>query len=92
MSKKKHKVGEVPEGRHGVYDANGHLRGHVGPHATSATATRFTEQRGAVLGEKDGRKAWLTPNQKYNAAISEATKAGAKATAGQLVGAGVKLS
>lgn len=91
MSKKR-KTGEVPPNKIGVYDASGNLRGHVGPKATSVTATRFTEQHGAVLGEKDGRKAWLTPNQKYNAEISAATKPGAKATPGQLVGAGVKLS
>jgi hypothetical protein len=92
MSKKQRKVGEVPPGRIGVYDASGNLRGHVGPRATSVTATRFTEQHGAVLGKKNGRKAWLTPNQRYNADIANRTKAGAKATPGQLVGAGVKLS
>jgi hypothetical protein len=92
VSKKQRKIGEVPKNRIGVYDQHGHLRGHVGPKATSATAARFTEMHGAVLGEKDGRKAWLTPNQRYNADMANRTKAGAKATPGQLVGAGVKLS
>ncbi len=91
MSKQR-KPGTVPLGRIGVYDANGHLRGHVGSKATSVTAARFTEQHGAKLGKKNGRTAWLTPNAKYNARIAAATKAGAKATPGQLVGAGVKLS
>jgi hypothetical protein len=92
MSKKQRKGGEVPPGRLGVFDAAGNLRGHVGPHATSVTAARFTNKHGAKLGTKDGRKAWLTPNEKYNAKIAAATKPGARATPGQLVGSGVKLS
>jgi len=93
MSKKDRKPGEVPPNRIGVYDAAGHLRGHVGPKATSVTAARLTEQHGAKLGKKNGRTAWLSPNQKYNARIAAATKAGAKATPGQLVAAGaVKAS
>jgi hypothetical protein len=92
MSERKRKPGTVPPGRIGVYDASGNLRGHVGRKATSVTAARFTERHSAVLGKKDGRAAWLTPNQRYNADIANRTKAGAKATPGQLVGAGVKLS
>jgi hypothetical protein len=61
MSKKKRKPGEVPEGRIGVFDRNGHLRGHVGPKATSVTAARFTEQHGARLTKKDGRDSWTFP-------------------------------
>lgn len=91
MSKQR-KIGEVPKNRIGVYDANDHLRGHVGPKATSVTAARFTERHGAKLGKKNGRTAWLTPNQRYNADMASRTKAAAKATPGQLVGAGVKLS
>jgi hypothetical protein len=59
MSKPR-KPGTVPDGKFGVYDRNENLRGHVGPKATAATASRFTNNPNMKLGKKDGRAAWLT--------------------------------
>ncbi len=53
--------GVVPDGKVGVYDGKGRLRGLVGPKATSATASRFHGQLGSTLGTKDGKPAWLAP-------------------------------
>ena len=72
----------MPPGRIGVFDANGHLRGHVGPKATSVTAARFTETHGAKLGKKNGRTAWLTPNQRITLKIAAATKAAREGDSG----------
>jgi hypothetical protein len=49
--------GHIPDGRLGVYDARGRLRGQVGKLATSVTARRFG-LRNPVLGQVDGRPAW----------------------------------
>lgn len=62
MSKKpERKIGEVPPGKIAVLDQRGNLRGHVGPRATSVTATRFTGKAGAKLAKKDGRDSWSFP-------------------------------
>jgi len=65
MSKKKQrKIGEVPPGRIAVLDRRGHVRGNVGPRATSITAARFTGQSGAVLTKaksKGERDSWSFP-------------------------------
>jgi hypothetical protein len=64
MSKQKRKPGTVPPGKVGVYDRVGNLRGHVGKKATSVTASRFTNQPGAVLtkGKSKGeRDSWSFP-------------------------------
>jgi hypothetical protein len=53
--------GTVREGRIPIYDHKGQMRGHVGPHATSVTVSRFVNQLGAKLGTKDGRPAWIGP-------------------------------
>jgi hypothetical protein len=53
--------GTIGEGKLGVYDHKGRLRGQVGKLATSATVSRFIGQHGAKLGTKDGRPAWLAP-------------------------------
>ncbi len=58
---KKREPGTVREGRIPIYDHKGHLRGHVGPHATSVTVARFIGRHGAELGKKDGRQAWIGP-------------------------------
>lgn len=58
------KPGTVPPGRLGCYDANGCIRGTVGPKATAATVGRFTGRTDAELGEVDGRRAWVTPKKK----------------------------
>lgn len=55
------KPGVLPEHRIPIYDHKGHMRGHVGPAATSVSVARFVHQHGAKLGKKDGRTAWLGP-------------------------------
>jgi len=42
-----------------IFDHNGHIRGRVGPKATSVTVARFLGRHGATLGKKDGKPAWL---------------------------------
>ena len=64
MKKKQRRPGQVPPGRIPVLDRKGQLRGHVGPRATSVTASRFTGQPGAVLtkGKSKGeRDSWSFP-------------------------------
>jgi hypothetical protein len=62
MKKKTRKPGEVPEGKIGVLDRKGRLRGVVGPKATSVTAARFSGEHGATLRkDKDGRDSWSFP-------------------------------
>jgi hypothetical protein len=62
MSKKQRKPGTVPPGRIAVLDRKGNLRGHVGPKATSVTASRFTGQPGAKLTKNKGeRDSWSFP-------------------------------
>lgn len=51
--------GVVPAHRIPIFDHNGHMRGHVGPKATSVTVARFLNRHGAKLGTKDGRPAWI---------------------------------
>jgi hypothetical protein len=87
MSKQR-KIGEVAPGRIPVLDRAGNDRGNVGPKATAATTARFLGHHGAKLKTKNGRKVWQSPNAKFNADTAERNKAGAKATAGQLVAAG----
>jgi hypothetical protein len=59
---KEREPGTVREGRIPIYDHKGHMRGHVGPNATSVTVSRFIGNlHGAKLGTKDGRDAWLGP-------------------------------
>jgi hypothetical protein len=58
---KERKPGTVREGRIPIYDHEGHMRGHVGPHATSATVARFVGRHGSTLGKRDGRHAWIGP-------------------------------
>jgi len=62
--KAKRKPGEVPPGRIAVLDRAGNLRGHVGPKATSVTASRFTGEFGATLTKakrKGERDSWSFP-------------------------------
>lgn len=54
---KKHQVGCVPDGRIGIRDAAGNIRGHVGPHATEATVMRFGV-RNPQLKNVNGRLEW----------------------------------
>lgn len=56
---KQRKPGTVPEGRIGVYDRNGNVRGHVGRTATQATVARFIGHPNAKLGKVAGRAAWI---------------------------------
>ncbi len=58
---KQTKPGRVSDGKLGVYDGKGRLRGIVGPKATSSTAARFHGQLGSKLGTKDGKPAWIAP-------------------------------
>ena len=57
--KKSDPPGKMSEHHLGVYDHNGHLRGRVGPKATSVTVSRFLGRHGAKLGKKDGKDAWI---------------------------------
>jgi hypothetical protein len=57
-AKKPGKSGQIPDGKFGVYDGKGNLRGQVGPKATQATAARFGANK-AELKQKDGRLAWV---------------------------------
>jgi hypothetical protein len=53
------KPGEVPEGRLGVYKADGVTRvGHVGPSAGQPTVARFLGHPHARLTKIGGRPAW----------------------------------
>lgn len=52
--------GLPPEGRLGIYDSKGNMRGHVGPKASAATVRRFGIE--AELSEKHGRPAWCAIN------------------------------
>lgn len=57
-------AGKIPDGKLGCYDAKGRLRGHVGPLASSITASRFTQTLGMTLGKgPDGKPAWLAPKR-----------------------------
>jgi hypothetical protein len=60
------KPGQLPEGKLGVYDHKQNLRGHVGPLATAATASRFGVHN-AKLGKVDGRDAWVGEKPNLNA-------------------------
>jgi len=51
------KPGQVPEGKLGVFDHKGRLRGHVGKLASAATAARFGVPD-AELTTIEGRPAW----------------------------------
>ena len=57
--KKSDPPGKMSEHHLGVYDHNGHLRGRVGPKATSVTVARFLGRHGAKFGKKDGKDAWI---------------------------------
>lgn len=57
--KKAEKPGTIPPHHIPIYDHNGHMRGRVGPKATSVTVARFLNRHGAKLGTKDGRPAWI---------------------------------
>jgi len=59
--KQKRKPGEVQPGKVAVLDDKGRLRGHVGPRATSVSASRFTGKPGAVLGKTGDRDSWSFP-------------------------------
>ncbi len=63
MAKKKRETpqGQIPDGKRGVYDDSGNLRGIVGPRATSVTAARMTGKGGARLTRKDGGDSWCFP-------------------------------
>ena len=52
-------VDALPSSRIPIYDTKGHMRGHVGHKASSATVSRFTGTNNNKLGKKNGRTAWL---------------------------------
>lgn len=54
---KKHKPGTCPDGRIAVKDANGNIRGHVGPHAVAGTVMRFGV-RNPQLKKINGKLEW----------------------------------
>src|SRR5208283_1039808 len=56
---KSDKPGTISEHHIPIYDHNGHMRGRVGPKATSVTVARFLNRHGAKLGKKDGKDAWI---------------------------------
>ena len=59
---KQAKPGRVADGKLGVYDGKGRLRGVVGPKATASTAARFHGQHGSKIGTgPDGKPAWIAP-------------------------------
>ncbi len=53
--------GRIAEGRIGVFDHNGDLRGQVTRGATSATVARLTGRHGAELKQRDGKYEWHMP-------------------------------
>ena len=53
------KPGTLPKQHIPIFDHNGHMRGRVGPKATSVTVSRFLGRHGAKLGKKDGKDAWI---------------------------------
>ncbi len=76
------KPGRIANGKLGVYDAQGRLRGVVGQKASSATCARFHGQLGSTLGVVAGRKAWVAPTgrstgapTRTNARIAKSLKA-----------------
>ena len=59
---KQTKPGRVADGKIGVYDGKGRMRGIVGPKATARTAARFHGQlRIKDRHRTDGKPAWLAP-------------------------------
>jgi hypothetical protein len=73
-------VGTVSPDRIPIYDRKGNICGNVGPKATAATVSRFHNQPDAVLGTKDGRRAWVLPelpapvNDEENAVVDAIVK------------------
>ena len=59
VEKKPDKPGTLPKQHIPIFDHNGHMRGRVGPKATSVTVSRFLGRHGATLGKKDGKDAWI---------------------------------
>lgn len=57
-TKKPSQPGRIRDGALGVYRGD-HLVAQVGPKATAVTAARLSGVADVVLGEKDGRPAWL---------------------------------
>lgn len=55
---KQRKPGTVPPGRIAILDQGGRIRGHVGPHATTATVARFLGHHNAKLEKNGGRAVW----------------------------------
>ncbi len=71
---KQTKPGRVADGKLGVYDSKGRMRGIVGPKATAATAARFHGQHGSKIGTgPDGKPAWLAPTLGVVSAQGSAT-------------------
>jgi hypothetical protein len=68
--------GRIGDGKLGVYDHKGRLRGQVGKLATSVTAARFTGTTNNTLGKKDGRDAWIgaAPKKPNSAAQQQMAK------------------
>lgn len=60
-AKKPAKPGTIGEHHIPIYDHNGHLRGRVGPKASSVTVARFTGTHGSELRTIRGRKSWVSP-------------------------------
>lgn len=54
---RKHKVGCVPDGRIAIRDADGHVRGHCGPHMVAGGVMRFGIRNPQLVNAK-GKLEW----------------------------------
>ncbi len=80
---KQTKPGRVADGKLGVYDGKGRLRGMVGPKATASTAARFHGQHGSKIGAgPDGKPAWIAPRMVETPSTLGAVSAQGSATPG----------
>ena len=69
-------VDPLPPSRVPIFNKDGHMVGHVGRAASSATVSRFTGTHSNKLGRKNGRDAWIAtaPSQSNKAARAQKAK------------------
>jgi len=66
VSKQYREQGTVNPNKVPVYNSKGYLCGSCGPNATETVAARLSGERGHVLGKKEGRTAWIIPQDRAN--------------------------